>query len=424
MVRLTPEQVLALAPDASAVSAGRELANPAKWASIGESELAAWGEAKGSGKNPYQTAVDLREIAYKCSCPSRKLPCKHALGLLLRHAKSEIEPGTPPTWVQEWLDKRAERSEQKAEKAASTPAASPADAEKRTEKRWAKVLAGIEECESFLEDAVSQGLYASQSARSWDQMAARMVDAQAPGIATRLKRIGNAIGVGDAWGPNVAGQLGNLTLLLEAAKRIETLSDGLKADVRTAVGIPFRKEDLTGEPVEDVWDVLGSSIETEDRITTCRSWLQARSTGEWALHLAFSAAGQPFDFQPLIGTAFHSKAQYYPSAYPLRVNLTEIEPQPFQPRKGGLIADGLEFAADVWAQNPWAERVPIPITAGSFGQKGSDWFVIDSTGRALPLMGEDPWNLMALFGNQPIEIVGEWNGSSLNVLCGSDDPWT
>jgi SWIM zinc finger len=45
-----------------------------------------WGLCAGSGKRPYQTVVDLTGPAYKCSCPSRKFPCKHALALLLNWA--------------------------------------------------------------------------------------------------------------------------------------------------------------------------------------------------------------------------------------------------------------------------------------------------------------------------------------------------
>jgi uncharacterized Zn finger protein len=32
------------------------------------------------GKGLYQIRVDLGEFAYNCTCPSRKLPCKHVLG--------------------------------------------------------------------------------------------------------------------------------------------------------------------------------------------------------------------------------------------------------------------------------------------------------------------------------------------------------
>lgn len=93
-LNLTEEQIIQLAPDAASVKAGKGLAVPGKWVLLACSERAVWGHCQGSGKNPYQTAIDLNDIAFKCSCPSRKFPCKHGLGLLLLFA---AKPGTVRT---------------------------------------------------------------------------------------------------------------------------------------------------------------------------------------------------------------------------------------------------------------------------------------------------------------------------------------
>ncbi|MFC6750247.1 SWIM zinc finger family protein [Deinococcus aquaticus] len=57
-----------------------------------------WGECQGSGQTPYLTGVDLSGPAFRCSCPSRKFPCKHALALLLLHAThtGQFGSATPP----------------------------------------------------------------------------------------------------------------------------------------------------------------------------------------------------------------------------------------------------------------------------------------------------------------------------------------
>ncbi|MDP9417748.1 MAG: SWIM zinc finger family protein, partial [Actinomycetota bacterium] len=104
-------QVLALAPDASSAAAGRKLAGPTPWSGTGASDEPAvvWGACKGSGKTPYQTVVDLTGPAYKCTCPSRKFPCKHALGLLLLWSGGQIGGGEPPEWAASWAAGRAQR---------------------------------------------------------------------------------------------------------------------------------------------------------------------------------------------------------------------------------------------------------------------------------------------------------------------------
>src|SRR5690349_3953168 len=102
-IALTTEQIIAMAPDAASVKAGRDLAAPRKWVRLGRDEQAAWGECQGSGAAPYRTQVALSEPAYACACPSRKFPCKHALGLfLLMGAQPEaLEAGEAPAWVSE-----------------------------------------------------------------------------------------------------------------------------------------------------------------------------------------------------------------------------------------------------------------------------------------------------------------------------------
>lgn len=409
----TTEQVLALAPDSASVAPGRALASPAKWISCGTHDHALWGEAKGSGANPYQTAIDLREPAFKCSCPSRKFPCKHSLGLFLRFAQGEIPLQDPPEWVLDWLQKRDTKAAMTSEPKAEP---NPEEAEKRVNKRWGNILNGLDECEAFLTDAVSQGLITMASARSWDEMAARMVDAQAPGVALRLKQIGARVGVGESWGSLVTGQLGSLFLLLEATRRADSLQEDLSADVRTALGIPSRKEDLPDESMFDTWDVLGQAIDTEDRVTTCRSWLRARASGRWAMHLSFSVAGQPFDFRPVPGSALAASVKFYPSSCPQRVHPLDHEVVPFEPPKGETWASALDAFAESLAHNPWIEQTPVHLHGARLGREGNRWFAIDHEGAAMPLAPGVPWALLAMSGNQPCELFGEWTGNTMRIL--------
>ena len=82
-MQFTQEQILTLTPEEASKKAGKDISNLAKWVSKGCNEEAIWGECQESGSKPYQTQVDLSALAFKCSCHSRKLTCKHGLGLLL-----------------------------------------------------------------------------------------------------------------------------------------------------------------------------------------------------------------------------------------------------------------------------------------------------------------------------------------------------
>src|SRR5207248_11651501 len=98
-MNLTIEQVTALAPDASAAAAARKLATPAAWRGLGQSATALWGEGQGTAL--YQVRVALADLTAKCSCPSRKLPSKHSLGLLLLAAGHPA--AVPQRYAPEWV---------------------------------------------------------------------------------------------------------------------------------------------------------------------------------------------------------------------------------------------------------------------------------------------------------------------------------
>ena len=91
--------MLSLAPDASAQRAARALAGGKAWSEVGFSAgddlpPTVWGLCQGSDRQPYQICVDLTEPAYRCTCPSRKFPCKHTLAMLLRWAAGGVERAT------------------------------------------------------------------------------------------------------------------------------------------------------------------------------------------------------------------------------------------------------------------------------------------------------------------------------------------
>jgi len=182
------EQIIALAPDAASAKAGRSLATASKWQNVGQDERAVWGECQGSGAKPYQTVIDLSEPAFKCSCPSRKFPCKHALGLFLLIANQPAAGNTTvPAWAAEWLGKRDEQTQRRneaAKKADEVPdeatlARRASQKAKRSLDREAKVVAGLKELELWLRDLLRHGLASAQTRTFdyWEQMAARLIDA-------------------------------------------------------------------------------------------------------------------------------------------------------------------------------------------------------------------------------------------------------
>ena len=424
------EQIIALAPDAASAKAGRSLATASKWQNVGQDERALWGECQGSGAKPYQTVIDLSEPAFKCTCPSRKFPCKHGLGLFLLLANnSEISKTTVPAWAAEWLAKRdsqAQRKSEAAKKAEEEPdeatlARRASQKAKRSLDREAKVMAGLKELELWLRDLLRHGLASAQT-RSfdyWEQMAARLIDAQAPGVARRVRDLSRLPQSGEDWIEQLLARVSSVFLLLKAYERIETLSAATQADVRSAIGWNYKEDELPEENVvADEWFVLGQRTTGEEGLRVRRTWLQGQRTAKGALVLDFAAPGQHLALDLLPGTTVEAELIFYPSNYPLRAAIKKrasITRSPKEPN-GYTTGDQLLMTyAEVLALNPWLEAIPAPLQRVVPVRRGEQWFARDTGGRLLSLRRDSAsgWKLLALSGGYPITIFGEWNGRSL-----------
>ena len=427
----SPEQIIALAPDAASAKAGRSLATASKWQNVGQDERALWGECQGSGSKPYQTVIDLNEPAFRCSCPSRKFPCKHGLGLflLIANEPATAKAATAPAWAAAWLAKRdglAQRKSEAAKKAdeevdEATLARRASQKAKRSLDREAKVVAGLKELELWLRDLLRHG-FASAQTRSfdyWEKMAARLIDAQAPGAARRVRDLSRVPQSGDGWIEQLLTKVSSLFLLLKAFERIETLSAATQADVRTAIGWSYKEDELPEEnAVADEWLVLGQRTTGEEGLRVRRTWLWGVRNARGALILEFAVAGQHLAMDFLPGTSIEAELIFYPSNYPLRVAIKKRN----NPTRTSKEISGysnteqlLAMHAGVLALNPWVEALPAPLQTVVPMRRNEKWYARDVDGRLLSLRCDatSGWKLIALSGGYPMTIFGEWNGQSL-----------
>ncbi|MEV7777942.1 SWIM zinc finger family protein [Kitasatospora sp. NPDC088351] len=409
--RWSTEHVLSLAPDAASRKAAGKLSSAAPWSGTGTDGTALWGACKGSGSTPYRTAVELATPAYTCTCPSRKFPCKHALGLLLLWSGTpEAVPdgAEPADWASEWLKRRQNRAEQRAARA-DTPA-DPAAARRRAEKRSARVAAGAGELRLRLADRIRHGLSDGSSAGPWDEVAARMVDAQAPGLATRVRELDTTPQ------DSLLEEYAMLHLLATAATRVDELPDPLAATVRARVGYTTdTAELLAGPTVRDRWHVLGSRDTADERLTTRRLWLRGAKTGRLALLLAFGRPGQAPDLALPTGHLLEADLAFHPGARPLRAALGARygtpEPGPAAPPSGLSPAEAVATYGAAVADDPWLDTWPTVLTAVVPVLTPDGWHLTDGH-HTLPVRRTttpEPalWRLAAVSTGRPLTVFGD-----------------
>ncbi|NKY85999.1 SWIM zinc finger family protein [Nocardia veterana] len=417
---VTADNVLALAPDAASVTAARKLT--AAWLSTGRHDAALWGLCKGSGARPYQTIVDLSGPAYRCTCPSRKFPCKHALALLLLWSQGAVEEaGAPADFATEWLTARAARRTAPAEPATR-------DSKQSTiEQRRARVTTGLDDLDIWLGDQIRTGLAQSDhSETALEGVAARMVDSQAPGVAAALRQLPRRLEAAEQWPPILLSEYARLRLLIDAHRRLDEMPPALAQGIRAHIGYPVKAEDVrAAEPaVRDRWQVLAVRITEEERVFTRRTLLRGRLSQRWAqvVEHNFGSASFPGDL-PIPGTMIDVDLHFYPAAMPLRAlwGARHGGPEPFTTfgATATTIRDQLAAHARALGADPWLRGWPmmLPEVVPAPGPRG--WYLAEPDGTALPIATtvEVPWQLIGVSGGRPLTVVGEWTAGGLLPLA-------
>lgn len=461
---ITVDAVIGMAPDDASVRAARGLVAPGKWPALGFDDAAVWGACQGSGSKPYQVRIDLSAPTgpvCSCSCPSRKIPCKHALALLLLRVQhpTAFSATERPEWVEEWLQARRQRAagqEEKKERRKEQARANPAAAARREAARLARVRDGLDELERWMCDQTQHG-FSSLSGQHgvWDKLAARMVDAQAPGMAARLRALNGIAERNPDWPAALLGHLGTIQLLIDAFRHMDDLSPSEQADVRAALGLAPDRSAQDGaaptgtEPdlVEDVWLTLGVTYAEEDRLWRRRVWLRGQTCGRLALLLDFSHGGRQFEtvFSP--GDRVRMTLDFYPGSAPLRARVlaegrAETAEPPQSAKSGASGADGapgmkdgqgtgaekailpsltlddaLMDMARVLAANPWRLPLPLVFNGARICRRGEVWLLLADGDRVLPLdiADAEAWEILARSGGHPFLVCGEWDGVRLRI---------
>jgi hypothetical protein len=439
-MQFTEDQVTQLAPDASSLKSGKDLANERKWLNFQLNQRVLWGEVQGSGKDPYRTQVDLNAIAFKCSCPSRKFPCKHGLGVLFLYAQKPNSFKTDvsePAWVSEWMDKRSEKATQKAEKQeeeANDPEKQEKkakDKEKRETNRYDKVAAGVAELDLWLRDLIRTGLISlpEKSNAFFEKTAARMVDSQAGGLANLVKEF-NEINFyeGTSWHSKALEQAARIFLLIEAFKNLDKLPPKIQEDVRSMIGWSHSQkellEDAKAESMKDEWLVIGRKTTLEEDLTVQRNWLYGCQSKRFAFVLNFAYRNTPISTLLVPGTITKAELVFYPSNMPFRAvvkqqasNTDVINHQLFPLENWQQSNDAL---VDKISQFTWADDVPQLVENLRVFKHQAAWFLRDSEGLFLPISvefsQEKIFNLLAISGGKPLTMFLLRSGNAILPL--------
>ena len=114
------------------------------------------------------------------------------------------------------------------------------------------------------------------------------------------------------------------------------------------------------------------------------------------------------------GTAFDADLVYFPGTNRLRAFIHKMHtaPRPVTAIHAESLPDALERYARALANNPWLGPFPFILAALYPTRIGGLLLLRDAAGVSLPLDSafSHRWPLLALSGDRPLDVAGEWNG--------------
>jgi hypothetical protein len=188
----------------------------------------------------------------------------------------------------------------------------------------------------------------------------------------------------------------------------DSLSKDELGDLRAYLGWPYSSEEVeAADAVSDRWLVLGAHRSGDGRLQQQRTWLWGETTHQTVQLLDFAAGGQPLPVAQTVGALLDATLARYPGTTSRRARLVGAPVPVQEPRglpAGGGVPDALAVAAEAWAVNAWAARVPVVLT----DVRLSVSHLVDGDHRSLPLLpGTDLWLALAVSGGDPVTVFAE-----------------
>ena len=450
---ITLSEIENLAPDQASLKAASKLTTLSKWPLLQQNSQSnlIWGECQGSGSNPYRVVVDESDQGYKCTCPSRKFPCKHALALMWIRAegKGDFGDAEVPDWVNDWLGRRrkttntSSKDDDGSKTAASkniaaaqkvetekqdTPeqiARKKAAAEKRAAEKQINLAAGVEELENWIADQTRLGLggFIDDASQRCRTIAARLVDYKAQALAGRLDELPSVLldlPIEERVEASIS-ELGKLVLLCRAwsndRKNPQLLRMIATSETRDQV-----LENKNARRRRSWWEVVGERIRTRrDGLVSHSTWLMdiKSSEPEFALLLDFYPASSGKRGQAFVcGDRFEAELVFYPGDNEQRAIIAERVPAEAQENETKAIEasvnqDLLQAYRMRQNQQPWERVTPLGFSEAQLieSENGINWLQAGST--VLPVVSKVP---KVAYGLPLQSGVGLWDGRNLDLL--------
>lgn len=312
------------------------------------------------------------------------------------------------------------------------------DKEKRSQERWWRVEQGVAEMQIWLQDLIKAGLLTlpEKDAAFFERIRARMVDAQATGLANLVRELQVLdYSQPERWQNTALQLVSKLFLLVQGFRNFDKLDELKQQDLKYQIGWSVSQKEILqqqeNEVITDEWLCVASISELVDDITVQRNWLYGLQCQKMALVIYFAYRNMPIDSKVLPFQAQEITLVYVPSAFPQRAIIQECATIPAAYQQECIVPlQDWEMMQNRYAEFlsvfPYLEEYPFVVQQLSpamdntqrkclIDQNNHYLYISDSFDeikwyQLLAISGAKPLTMFVLYKNQqviPLGVVGK-----------------
>ena len=243
-----------------------------------------------------------------------------------------------------------------------------------------------------------------------------MIDAQAPGLAMRLRALQEIDFNSETWKSYLTESMAKLYLLVQSYKNIENLSEDWKNEIRTQIGYSQSKDSvLAEEAIADSWLVLHKQSRKINDINTDIYWFYGKRNKLFTKCLNFTAAGSFSTENWVPGSVYEGTLCLYKGIGTCRRALFkkfEFIKENFVPECSTNLKQVAAVYRNAMFTNPFSEDIPILINDVTAVRNGEKYTLLDNAGNAVRVkMSEKTFiDILALTGGNPFASLLLVNG--------------
>lgn len=295
------------------------------------------------------------------------------------------------------------------------------------------IQAAADEIQVRLRDYLRNGLFrlAENVLENTDQLRRRLIDNQAPGLASMFASLAELDFSSDFWKQQFLSSLSRIFTISQAIKNLDNLPPDWQNEILIMSGVSFpQAEVLDQAPVSDLWMSLAVKKSTFNSMTMIKSWYYGRNSRRFACSVEY-VVGNHIITSATPGSYYEARFHYFPGIHSMRVickNSVKYN-SPFSP----VAFQGLQNVARIlrraFTDNPFMEDIPLIMSGLRLAKKNGKLYLSDSSLYSFPInisinqgvmlmayTGGCEFSAFVIFHEYYCEVVSVWADNKYYVL--------